>query len=136
MRWMRVGYRPMWVLIAFSAFLLGSGSLSRAQETCPSSGQISYILKGFEIAPVQLDFTDKNPLLVGLGSYIVNAQGGCNDCHTEPLYAPGGDPFLGEPEQINIEGYLQGGRAFGPIIARNLTPCDAAGQPSGLTMEE
>jgi len=55
----------------------------------------------FEIAPVPLDLTDKNLLLVGLGSYIVNAQGTCNDCHTAPPYTPGGDPFLGEPEAIS-----------------------------------
>jgi hypothetical protein len=35
------------------------------------------------------------------GSYIVNAQGGCNDCHTVPSYAAGGNPFLGEPEVIS-----------------------------------
>ncbi|MGH8650691.1 MAG: hypothetical protein ACREYE_00280, partial [Gammaproteobacteria bacterium] len=62
--------------------------------------------------------------LVGLGSYIVNAQEVCNDCHTNPPYAPGGDPFKGEPEQINVEGYLAGGTAFGPFISRNLTPCE------------
>ena len=44
---------------------------------------------GFSIAPVKLNLEDKDPELVGLGSYIVNAQGGCNDCHTCPSYAPG-----------------------------------------------
>src|ERR1700741_5406035 len=48
---------------------------------------------GFSIAPVKLDLKGKDPLLVGLGSYIVNAQGGCNDCHTCPSYAPGHNPF-------------------------------------------
>ena len=46
-------------------------------------------LKCFSIAPVKLNLKDKDPELVGLGSYIVNAQGGCNDCHTCPSYAPG-----------------------------------------------
>ena len=58
-----------------------------------------------------------NILLAGLGSYIVNAQGGCNDCHTNPSYAPGGDPFAGEPERINAAGYMAGGREFGPFIS-------------------
>ena len=34
---------------------------------------------GYDIAPVTLNTRGKNALLVGLGSYIVNAQGGCND---------------------------------------------------------
>jgi hypothetical protein len=135
-RWMRSGWRTGWLLMLLGVFLLGTGSLSRAQDTCPLDGQLSSILQGFEIAPVPLDLKGKNPLLAGLGSYIVNAQGACNDCHTEPAYAPGGNPFLGEPEQINTEGYMQGGRAFGPFISRNITPCDAAGQPAGLTLKE
>jgi hypothetical protein len=65
----------------------------------------------------------------------VNAQSGCNDCHTNPPYAPGGDPFLGEPERINTEGYLAGGVAFGPFISANITP-DADGKPAGLTYQE
>ena len=40
------------------------------------------ILKGFRIAPVPLNLHHLDPTLVGLGSYIVNAQGACNDCHT------------------------------------------------------
>ena len=44
---------------------------------------------GFKIAPVPLHFNHKNWELVGLGSYILNAQGGCNDCHTNPLMRMG-----------------------------------------------
>ena len=46
------------------------------------SSENSQIQIGMDIAPVHLDLTGKNRSLVGLGSYIVNAQGGCNDCHT------------------------------------------------------
>ena len=49
--------------------------------------------------------------LVGLGSYIVNTTG-CNDCHTHPNWANGGNPYLGQPEQINTAEYLSGGRQF------------------------
>lgn len=97
----------------------------------------SVIQQGFAIVPrgLQLNLRGKNRALVGLGSYNVNAQGGCSDCHTNPPYAPGGDPFAGEPEQINIPCYLSGGTSFGPFRSRNLTP-DANGLPAGLTLEE
>jgi len=94
----------------------------------------STIQRGFDINPVPLDLKGKNRALVGLGSYIVNT-GGCNDCHTNPSYLPGGDPFAGEPEQINVPCFLSGGNDFGIVRSRNLTP-DAQGLPSGLTLDE
>ena len=90
------------------------------------------IQRGFAIAPVPLNLHGKDLALVGLGSYLVNAMGGCNDCHTSPSYAAGGDPFAGEPKRVNAANYLAGGMAFGPFISRNLTP-DANGRPAGLT---
>ena len=99
-------------------------------------GSESKIQHGFAIAPVLLDLRGKNRALVGLGSYIVNAQGGCNDCHTTPAYAPGGDPFQGQPAQVNAATYLGGGRHFGPVIvSRNITP-DEHGLPAGLTRDQ
>jgi hypothetical protein len=93
------------------------------------------IRRGFEIAPVPLDIHGKNRALVGLGSYIVNGQSGCNECHTYPSYAPGGDPFQGQPEKINTAQYLAGGRIFGPFVSANITS-DASGKPAGLTLQE
>jgi len=90
---------------------------------------------GYNVAPVPLNTSGLNPALVGEGSYIVNAQGGCNDCHTAPSYAPGGDPFAGEPEAINQERYLAGGGIFGPFTSRNLTP-RGNGLPAGLTLAQ
>jgi hypothetical protein len=102
----------------------------------PSDSEASRIKRGYEIAPVPLKLRGRNRALVGLGSYIVNAQGGCNDCHTNPPYASGGDPFLGQPEQINVDGYLAGGTPFGPDIeSANITP-DEDGLPHGLTWPE
>jgi hypothetical protein len=95
----------------------------------------SRVLRGLAITPVHLSLRGKNLALVGLGSYLVNAVGGCNDCHTHPSYLPGGDPFQGEPPIINAEQYLTGGRQFGPITSPNLTP-DKDGRPAGLTLEE
>jgi len=53
----------------------------------------SKVKQGFAIAPVELNLQGRNRALVGLGSYIVNAQGGCVDCHTSPTYVAGGDPY-------------------------------------------
>ena len=39
------------------------------------------IEQGFDIAPVPLNLEGKDRELVGLGSYLVNAVAGCNDCH-------------------------------------------------------
>ncbi len=100
---------------------------------------------GFSISPVKLNLKDKDPELVGLGSYIVNAQGSCNDCHTCPSYVPGHNPFpppifgVGGDGQINSATYLAGGVDFGPpgnvVTSANLTP-DANGRPAGLTLEQ
>jgi hypothetical protein len=95
------------------------------------------IRRGFQINPVELNLRGKDPQLVGLGSYIVNT-GGCNDCHTNPSYLPGGDPFLGEKEMINAAAFLGGGTPFGPpggLVSANLTP-DASGRPAGLTFAQ
>jgi hypothetical protein len=117
----------------FVTMIAASGVLWHSPDVRADSGggDESKIKQGFAIAPVPLNLRGKNPALVGLGSYIVNAQSACNDCHTQPNYAPGGDPFQGQIEQINVAGYLGGGRVFfGPIISRNLTP-DRSGMPLG-----
>jgi hypothetical protein len=91
---------------------------------------------GLDIAPVALDLSGKDRDLVGLGSYIVNAQGGCNDCHSCPSYAPGQNPYDGKGDgRVNASGYLAGGVPFGPFIrSANITP-DGSGRPAGLTFE-
>lgn len=91
---------------------------------------------GLDIAPVPLNLNNKDEDLVGLGSYIVNAQAACADCHTCPTYAPGHNPFQGGDGQINTTNYLAGGVPFGPgIVSANITP-DASGKPAGLDFEE
>ena len=94
------------------------------------------VRNGLAIAPVPLDLRGKNRALVGLGSYIVNAQADCGGCHSNPLYAQGGDPHLGQPAEINQDTYLAGGGdLFGPFVPRNLTP-NASGEPAGLSLDE
>ena len=109
---------------------------AQGQQGQQDNDSESKIQQGFAVAPVPLDLRGKNRALVGKGSYIVNAQGGCNDCHTTPSYAQGHDPFLGEPLEVNAATYLGGGRRFGPVIvARNITP-DEHGLPAGLTLAQ
>jgi len=107
------------------------------QSTRAAAGELlaSRVAVGYRINPVELRLRGKNRLLVGLGSYLVNAGGGCNDCHTHPSFTLGGDPFKGETEIINTAQFLAGGRQFGPITATNITP-DENGRPAGLTFEE
>ncbi len=106
----------------------------------------SRIEQGFDIAPVPLNLEGKNRALVGLGSYIVNAQGDCNGCHSagpKTEFLPTGNPYFrqGQPVKIvkiNPATYLGGGDDFGQIgpppsphiISRNLTP-DKTGLPEG-----
>ena len=60
------------------------------------------IQRGFEIAPVPLNLEGKNYELVGLGSYLVNAEADCNVCHNalpgpNGQYVKGGNPYFGQP---------------------------------------
>ena len=100
----------------------------------PAHGD-SRVQRGLEVAPVHLDMRGKNREMVAIGSYIVNAQGGCNDCHTCPSYAEGQDPFEGGSGEINTVNYLAGGAPFGPFVSRNIPP-DESGRPAGLDLDE
>src|SRR3982750_584686 len=87
------------VLALAGAALLLAGTQHKAQANDDwfFDGDQSRILTGYKIAPVPLHLTRKSDVkMVGLGSYLVNAVGGCNDCHTNPSYAPGGNPFQGQ----------------------------------------
>jgi hypothetical protein len=111
---------------------------SEIQRLRPNLGatDVTRVVRGFRIAPVRLNLARKDFVLVGLGSYFVNAAGGCNDCHTSPSYAAGGDPFKGEPKRVNAANYLAGGAPFGPFTSRNITPDPASGLPANLTYEK
>lgn len=143
---------------------LGLSGTSAAQGNNNDQGLSPLAQQGFAISPVpkaKLTFNEENADLVGRGSYLVNAIGGCSGCHTFPAYLPpgdkagsnpaAGDPFLGMPPQsasfgplianYNVSHYLAGGQCFGPFMARNLTPevdvpAPFAGKPEGLTEAE
>jgi hypothetical protein len=132
--------------VAFSGLLLACIFVStpRGRAHDRDDGDDSRIEQGFDIAPVPLSLEGKNRALVGLGSYIVNAVGDCNGCHSAgpaTEFATGGNPYFLSPpftgkEQINLATYLGGGRDFGPVgsvahlYSRNLTP-DKTGLPEG-----
>jgi len=82
---------------------------------------------------IHLNFKGRDRERVGLGSYLVNAVGGCNDCHTAPPYTKDPYAFLGAPKQINVPCYLAGGQTFGPFVSRDITPWEK-GMPAGLTL--
>jgi hypothetical protein len=119
--------------IGVVGFVLLATALVQMPAQQGDGGQ-SEVRRGFEIAPVPLNLEGKNRSLVGLGS-LYSTTMGCVGCHTNPLFLPGGNPFLGEPTMVNAAGHFGGGAAFGPFISRNLTP-DANGRPGGLTYEE
>jgi Ferritin-like len=133
-----------WIVAAAGAIALMTASSAASADNdrhrdrgvlAALAAEAQRIKVGRAIAPVPLDLAGKDrheSAEVLLGSYIVNSQGGCNDCHTNPPYAAGGDPFLGEPEQINVEGYLCGGVPFGQeLLSTDISP-DADGLPAGL----
>ena len=120
-------------LLALPILALAVAPLALADDD-GDRGQ-SRVQRGYRLAPVHLNLRGKNRDLVGLGSYIVNAQGGCNDCHTCPPYTPDHDPFTGGDGKPNAANYLAGGTPFGPFVSRNITP-DDSGRPAGLTREE
>src|SRR6516165_12364700 len=79
----------------------------------------SLVERGFAIAPVPLNLAGRDRGLVGLGSYLVNAIGDCNGCHTAGgppnfNYAQGGNPYFGQPQVVDPTVYLSGGQNFGP----------------------
>jgi hypothetical protein len=84
---------------------------------------------------IKLDLRRKDKDVVGLGSYLVNAVGGCNDCHTAPPYTLDPSVGLGAPKQINNACYLAGGQVFGPFVSRDITPFEN-GKPAGLTFQQ
>ena len=117
-----------------------AASFTPSRVAGAQSGGDSRVEIGLAAAPVPLNMANKNPALVGLGSYYVNVVGDCNGCHSAgppTQYKKGGNPYMDQPKEVNPATYLGGGRDFGAlipnsahIISRNLTP-DASGLPIG-----
>jgi len=131
------------------SLMLSSAQCLRAQYFADDEARI---LKGSTISPVPLNLAGKDPIQVWWGSYLVNAIGDCNGCHSSGTpaslgiypYVPGGNPYFNQPKKIDPTVYLNGGTNFGAvgtptgplgysgpfIITRNLTP-DFTGRAEG-----
>ena len=128
------------VVTTIGAFL-GYRSLS-GQETLDAYSFGRGAQQGEKISPVPLNLNGNKPArLAYLGSYIVNAQGSCNSCHTCPSYR-GVDPYKtgllpNDPTPVNTANFLGGGTPFlnGSIVSPNLTP-DSSGKPGGMTYQQ
>src|ERR1700758_4768597 len=136
-------------VVMLVAIVLAAMSIKAPRAHADDDDTESKIKIGFEIAPVHLNLVGKNRALVGLGSYLVNAVGDCNGCHTAGgppnfNYAQGGNPYFNQHQVVDPTVYLSGGSNFGPVgtptgpngysgpfmITRNLTP-DKNGRPEG-----
>jgi hypothetical protein len=127
----------IWIGIAATVFV-GTvvGTVVRADDR-GRHDEDSRVRIGLEYARrqgIQLNFSGRDRETVGFGSYLVNAVGGCNDCHTAPPYTKDPYAFLGAPKQVNVACYLAGGQAFGPFVSRDITPFEN-GMPAGLTFK-
>src|SRR5258708_6484758 len=129
--------KPAAAATAFAAILLAAMLNTpprvKATDDDDDNSNDSRIQRGFDIAPVHLNLEGKNRALVGLGSYIVNANVPCNECHgAGPAlnqFLPGDNPYFGQTAVIDPPPYLGGGRRFPPPLpaspvttSPNLTP--------------
>jgi hypothetical protein len=127
--------RPLTLIATSVMVLLGIGGSVYAEDDSDSRDD-RRVKIGFDIAAQQKISLDSDDPAVGLGSYLVNAMG-CNDCHTWPNYAPGGDPYSRQPKQVPLANYLGGGRLFTlpteDVCSRNITPAPHTNWPAGLS---
>jgi len=103
--------------------LLSTSPTVQAQNN-GNSDEKQLVRIGYAIAPVPLNLDGKDRDLVGLGSFIVNAQGDCNGCHTAGgppnfNYANNGNPYFSNQPlgtKTDPTTYLAGGAPFGQAV--------------------
>lgn len=137
-------------ITALAIALFAGYHRARGQETTDAYQFSRDAQQGKAIAPVTLNLMGKNPELVYIGSYLVNAKLQCNLCHSCPSFTTNpytvGGPALGPPPNpgpINSANYLSGGVPFPGFVpfsgsllsAPNITP-NSSGLPGGLTYDD
>lgn len=105
---------PIVVLCAAVAFAVASSGSSYAQNDNNQSnndqGNIdsSLVQLGFDVSPIppaKLNLRDKDPTLVGFGSYLVNSAVDCSGCHSFPHFLrPGGTASSPANSTHNVAG--------------------------------
>ena len=63
----------------------------------PSDSDENLAAIGIKIAPSFINMSGKDPILVGLGSFLVNGMADCNGCHgSDPAneFLPTNNPYL------------------------------------------
>ena len=147
--------KPLFAAATSLSVVFAVSSIKAPRANADDDDTNSKIKIGFSIAPVPLNLAGRNKALVGYGSYIVNAVGDCNGCHTAGgppnfNYAAGGNPYFNQPQVVDPTVYLSGGMNFGPvgtptgpnsysgpnIIARNLTPNKQGVPEGGMSLSE
>lgn len=118
----------------FHPFMTGTIKVRNAEQSRINIGK-SIIAAKPKVLPIKLNLEGKTAADVYKGSYIVNAQAGCANCHSCPTYAANHKPYKGQVKQFNAPTYLAGGVQIKGIVSPNLTP-DTNGRPAGLTLTE
>ena len=144
-------------IVAFS-MSISSHPVQAADEFNRAQDENQMIQIGLRIAAssgINLAIGNRDPEMVGLGSYLVNVVADCNGCHSDPrtTFALTGNPYFlsgttppsfSGTKRINANSYLGGNQDFGSfgvgpkaeIISRNLTP-DKTGLPvGGMTLAD
>src|SRR5271155_6093560 len=98
--------RPLFAAATSLAIVFAAMTIKAPRANADDDDTNSKIKIGFEIAPVPLNLAGRNKALVGYGSYIVNAVGDCNGCHTSGgapnfNYADGGQPYFNQPQVVD-----------------------------------
>src|SRR5580692_142188 len=116
-----MSWRQLACAVAMSIAVTASG-ISYADDGKDKHDGIdpSRVQQGFDASPIpkdQLNFKGKDPYLVGLGAYLVNAAADCSGCHSFPRFLVKGDtagsnpgfndPYLGKPSDQSTSGQLR-----------------------------
>ena len=140
MTFKRVVKATLALSVATTITLVGMKLSSKRVHADEPDSDANLVAIGLRIAPSFINMEGKDPNLVGLGSFIVNAQADCNGCHgSDPAneYLPNHNPYFLEPlnskATYNQATYLNGGGNRDLQLLRRPRPCRRApSQPSVL----